>query len=389
MKLTKIFKEFFESEKAGGFLLIFATVISLFLANLPSVAGYSEMWHSEVAGHSVEQWINDGLMTLFFLMIGLELEREIYRGELSDFRKASLPIFAAAGGMLIPAGIYLVMNLGTPYQDGVGIPMATDIAFAIGILSLLGNRVPPALKIFLTALAVIDDLGAIVIIAVFYTDSLSFLYLSVALGVLVVLFALNRLQVYNLVPYVLGGVAMWIFMEKSGVHATITGVLLAFAIPFKGGAENSPSQILQHRLHIPVAFLILPVFALANTAIPLSFSVSDVMNTETYGIVAGLLIGKPVGILVFSMIAVMSGIADLPDGLKWKVILGAGFLGGIGFTMSIFIALLAFTDPLYVSTAKIAILVASLASGLTGYLVLKKQLKQIYLEDDTGFLQAP
>jgi NhaA family Na+:H+ antiporter len=380
MRLTRIFKDFFESEKAGGFLLIAATVVSLLLANVFIGEGYAGIWHIEIGGHSIEMWINDGLMALFFLMIGLELEREIYTGELSDVRKASLPIFAAAGGMLIPAGIYYLFNNGTEYQNGIGIPMATDIAFAIGILSLLGNRVPPALKIFLTALAVIDDLGAIVIIAVFYTDTLAFTYLVFALGIFILLIILNRMHVLNLIPYIAGGLLMWFFMEKSGVHATVAGVLLAFAIPFSGGQERSPSYLMQHSLHVPVGFIILPLFALANTAIPLTVSSQELLNSESYGIIAGLLIGKPVGILLFSVLAVASGVADFPEGVKWNVIIGAGFLGGIGFTMSIFISLLAFDDPVYVNTAKISILIASVIAGLVGFLILKRLLKVTYTE---------
>ncbi|MFZ4549854.1 MAG: Na+/H+ antiporter NhaA, partial [Bacteroidales bacterium] len=232
MKRTKLFHEFFESEKAGGLVLVVVTIISLILANSSFQVGYIHFWHLDVAGHSLVHWINDGLMAVFFLMIGLELEREIYKGELSSLKNASLPIFGALGGMLVPAGIFMLFNFGSETQAGAGIPMATDIAFAIGILSLLGNRVPVSLKIFLTALAVIDDLGAIIVIAVFYTNSISFLNLGIAVGVLGLLGILNRLKVHILIPYIIGGLIAWYFMLQSGVHATITGVILAFVVPF-------------------------------------------------------------------------------------------------------------------------------------------------------------
>ncbi|HMI08537.1 MAG TPA: Na+/H+ antiporter NhaA, partial [Flavobacterium sp.] len=261
MKLTKLFSGFFESEKAGGLILVIVTIASLTLANSQWQSDYIGFWETSIAGHNFTHWINDGLMTIFFLLIGLELEREIYCGELSSIKNAALPIFGALGGMLVPAGIFLLLNFGTATQSGAGIPMATDIAFAIGILSLLGNRIPVSLKIFLTALAVIDDLGAIIVIAIFYTASLAFTNLFIALGIFAVLLLLNRMKIHNLIPYLIGGAAMWYFMLHSGVHATITGVLLAFAIPFGNGDENAPAARLQHFLHKPVAFIILPLFA--------------------------------------------------------------------------------------------------------------------------------
>lgn len=383
MRATQLFKEFFESEKAGGLILIFVTVFSLLLANSPWQDSYVGFWQSDFGGHSITHWINDGLMTIFFLLIGLELEREIYVGELSDFKNASLPIFGAFGGMLVPAGIYLLFNYGTDSQSGIGIPMGTDIAFAIGILSLLGNKVPVSLKIFLTALAVIDDLGAILIIAVFYTVSISFINLSIALALFGVLLLLKRLKVRNLIPYLLGGIGMWYFMLNSGIHATITGVLLAFTIPFrKGDGEISPSYILEHFLHKPVAFIILPLFAIANTSIILGSDwYAGLALSSSLGIMAGLLIGKPLGIVVFSFIGVSVGLCILPPDLKWKNILGAGFLGGVGFTMSIFIALLAFSDAAIINSSKIAILIGSLLAGITGYILLKLTLKSTIEED--------
>lgn len=377
MKLTQLFTEFFNSEKAGGVILVIVTIISLLLANSALQTNYINFWNTDLGGHTVVQWINDGLMAIFFLLIGLELEREIYKGELSDIKNASLPIVGALGGMLIPAGIFLLLNFGTATQAGAGIPMATDIAFAIGILSLLGSRVPASLKVFLTALAVIDDLGAILVIAIFYTTSLSFLNLMIALGILAFLFLLNRLKVNNLIPYLIGGVVMWYFMLNSGVHATITGVLLAFAIPFRDGEKGTPSYKLQHFLHKPVSYLILPVFALANTAIAISPDwQSGLSEANSLGIMAGLIIGKPLGVWLFSFIGVGLGMCALPGELKWKNILGAGFLAGIGFTMSIFITLLAFESSIVIDNSKIAIILASLIAGTIGFFTLKFTLKE-------------
>lgn len=376
-KSTKLFKDFFESEKAGGLILIGCTLISLVFANSVFSSGYLHFWHTNFAGQPIEYWINDGLMVIFFLLIGLELEREVYLGELSNIKNALLPIFGAIGGMLIPAAFYLFFNYGTNTQSGAGIPMATDIAFALGILSLLGNKVPTSLKIFLTALAVIDDLGAILVIALFYTKTLFWNNLLIALGIFVVLLILNRLKVRNLIPYLIGGVVMWYFMLNSGVHATITGVLLAFAIPFGNGNKQSTSFILQHFLHKPVAFIILPIFALANTAIILSSNMGEIL-TEHYsiGIALGLIVGKPLGIFALSFFAVKLGICELPSDLNWKSIIGVGFLGGIGFTMSIFVTLLAFDDTTIINNAKFIILLSSLTAGIIGFLSLKLTLKR-------------
>jgi NhaA family Na+:H+ antiporter len=270
-----------------------------------------------------------------------------------------------------------LFNFGTDVQSGAGIPMATDIAFAIGILSLLGNRVPSSLKIFLTALAVIDDLGAIVIIAIFYSTSITFLNLSVALAIFCLLLILNRMKVKSLIPYLIGGVAMWYFMLHSGVHATITGVLLAFAIPFSGEGEESPSFRLQHFLHKPVAFAILPLFAIANTCIAVDGNwQAGLGQTSSIGIIAGLVVGKPLGIFIFSLIGVWLGVCTLPSDLKWRHILGVGFLGGIGFTMSIFITLLAFDEPGIINYSKISIMAASLLAGIIGYVFLRLSLSR-------------
>ncbi len=375
-RLSNTFKQFIESSKAGGIVLILCTLVSLSVANSPFGAAYLGFWHQAVAGLSVEHWVNDALMAVFFLLIGLELERELYSGELSDIGNALLPMLAAAGGIAVPALIHFGMNGGTATQAGVGVPMATDIAFALGVLALLGNRVPASLKIFLTALAVMDDLGAIVVIALFYTTGLSFLYLLGAVAVFVALMAMNRLlRIMALLPYLAGGALMWFLMLKSGVHATIAGVLLAFAIPYSAREDDasSPSHRLEHILHKPVTFLILPVFALANTGIVIGADwIGELASSNSLGIIAGLVLGKPIGIALFSFAAVTSGLCRLPLDLAWQHILGAGLLGGIGFTMSIFITNLAFAGQAEVIDAsKMAILAASLVAGLLGFAWLK------------------
>lgn len=383
MKATQLYKDFFESEKSGGLVLIAFTLISLAIANSAFGSSYLHFWENSFAGHSIEHWINDGLMTIFFLLIGLELEREIYQGELSNIKDALLPIFGAIGGMIIPATIFLLFNFGTETQSGAGIPMATDIAFALGILSLLGNRVPTSLKIFLTALAVIDDLGAIMIIAIFYTKALFWSNLIIALAIFAFLLVLNRLKIRNLIPYLIGGVLMWYFMLHSGVHATITGVLLAFAIPFGNGGEKSTSYILQHFLHKPVAFIILPIFALANTAIVIGSDFTTII-TQNYsiGIALGLIIGKPLGIITILFIAIKLGWCKLPNELNWRSILGVGFLAGIGFTMSIFITLLAFEKETIINNAKFIILLTSLIAGLIGFISLKLTLSREIIDEE-------
>ncbi len=376
MRVTNLFKEFIDSEKSGGIILIVCTIISVTLANTFFGTSYQQFFFTKIGGLSIEHWINDGLMAIFFLLIGLELEREIYKGELSNFKDALFPIFGAMGGLIFPAGIYFLLNAGTPTQSGIGIPMATDIAFALGILSLLGNKIPLSLKVFLTALAVIDDLFAIIIIAIFYTKTLIFANLLISLGVFALLLVFNRMKVRNLIPYLIGGVVMWYFMLNSGVHASITGVLLAFAIPFGNGDERSTSYILQHFLHKPVAFIILPVFALANTAIVLSGDISQTLS-ENYslGIALGLIVGKPLGIFLLTFLAVAVGFCKIPSDLNWKAIVGVGFLGGIGFTMSIFITLLAFDNDTIINNAKLVILITSLIAGLLGFLTLKLTFK--------------
>jgi Na+:H+ antiporter, NhaA family len=374
--LSITFNRFFESEKSSGVLLIVCTLISISIANSFLGSDYLEFWQTSFAGLTIEHWINDALMAIFFLLIGLELERELYNGELSSFKNALLPILAACGGLCLPALIHYTFNIGEPTQSGIGIPMATDIAFALGILALLGNRVPASLKIFLTALAVMDDMGAVIIIAIFYTAQLKVLYLLAAMGIYCVLIAANRFfRIMSLLPYLIGGTLMWFFMLKSGVHATVTGVLLAFAIPFSSKVDDalSPSHKLEHILHKPVAFIILPIFALANTGVVISENWAESLATiNSLGIIFGLVLGKPIGIFMVCFMAVSLGLCKLPADLAWKHIFGAGLLGGIGFTMSIFITNLAFVgNAEIINASKIAILLASLIAGTLGFLWLR------------------
>lgn len=373
---SSTFNEFFDSEKSSGGLLIACTALSLAIVNSPIGPDYSGFWQSSIGGLSLEHWINDALMAVFFLLIGLELERELYVGELSNFRNALLPIVAAIGGMIAPALIHLSLNGGTPAQAGIGIPMATDIAFALGVLAILGNRIPASLKVFVVAYAVMDDLGAIAVIATFYTAQLSAWYLAGALAVWTLLVALNRLlRVMSLAPYLAGGALMWYLMLNSGVHSTIAGVLLAFAIPFaaRDDGEKSPSHRLEHLLHKPVAFVILPVFALANAGVVVGADWTDgLASANSIGIAAGLIAGKPLGVTLFCLVAVASGICRLPRDLNWSHLIGAGMLGGIGFTMSIFITNLAFAgDPATINASKMAILLASLTAAISGFVWLR------------------
>jgi NhaA family Na+:H+ antiporter len=373
--LSKTFAAFFESEKSGAVVLMGCTALCLLIANSTWGPAYLHFWHQEFAGLSLEHWVNDGLMAVFFLLIGLELEREFYVGELSNLKNAMLPIVAALGGIIVPAGIHFALNANTATQAGSGIPMATDIAFAIGALALLGSRIPPMLKVFMTATAVMDDLGAIIVIAVFYSTRFSLPYLLGSLAVFGVLIVFNRiLRIAALTPYLVGGAIMWFLMVKSGVHATIAGVLLAFAIPFtpKAGREESPSHRLEHALHKPVAFLILPLFALTNTGVVFDAQWQEsLLSTNSLGIFGGLVLGKPVGIVLLSYIALAMGVCRLPSGLNWRHLIGVGLLAGIGFTMSIFITNLAFTgQPEIINAAKMAILMASATAGLVGMLWL-------------------
>lgn len=380
MKISNLFKDFSESEKSGGFVLIGCTLLSLIIANSSAGGAYTHFFHEYLnlsflglnLNYSVEHWINDGLMAIFFLLVGLEIERELYIGELSSFKNALLPILAATGGMLFPALIHFAFNNGTPTQAGFGIPMATDIAFALGILSLAGKKIPLALKIFLTALAIIDDLGAITVIALFYTKGFSIYYFGAAILIFFVLFIAGKKKVYFLPFYLIGGVIMWYCMLKSGVHATIAGVLLAFSIPFNKENNGGMSHKFQHFLHKPVAFTVLPIFALANTAIIFPDNLLSSFTTyNSVGIIAGLLLGKFAGIFLISWLAVKLNIANLAPDLNWGHLLGVSLLAGIGFTMSIFITNLAFDDSSIVIASKMSILLASVAAAIVGLFILK------------------
>lgn len=382
-----LFKEFFESEKSSGYVLVFLTIVSLLLANIFVGNDYVKFWHQYLdlsfssiqLKLSIEHWINDGLMVIFFLLVGLEIEREVYIGELSSIKKSALPAIAAFGGMMIPALIHFAFNANTTTQSGFGIPMATDIAFTLGVLSLLGSKIPISLKIFLTALAIIDDLGAILIIAFFYTSDLSFAYLIGSLSVFALLLIFNRMKINKLSIYLLLGLLMWYLMLKSGVHATIAGVLLAFAIPFNKNDDENISYKLQHYLHKPVAFLVLPIFALANTAIIIPTNIIESITTNnSLGIFFGLSFGKLIGIFSFSFIAVKIGFGVLPKDLNWKLIAGAASLAGIGFTMSIFITNLAFSDVEIINASKLIIIIASVVSAISGLTILNLAAKKQY-----------
>ncbi len=429
-KLTYPIQEFLHKEASGGILLIIATVIALAWANSPFAESYHHLWHTyiniDIGGvglnYSLHHWINDGLMVIFFFVVGLEIKRELLVGELSSAKKAALPIAAALGGMIFPALIYTIFNLGSESASGWGIPMATDIAFVVGILALLGNRVPLSLKIFILALAIVDDLGAVLVIAIFYTSNISLTSLMIAGGLIILLIAMNRLGVRNLLVYTLVGVALWLAFLKSGVHATVAGVLLAFTIPvssrintqkFKNETENlikefdnagehgedvltnserlsivdkienncekilTPLQRFEHGLHPWVSFFIMPVFALANAGVTIGSGLtSALIHPVSIGIILGLFLGKQIGIFGFSYLAVKLKLASEPEGVSWKKIYAAAILAGIGFTMSLFIANLAFTSPELLDTAKVGILSGSLISGIVGFIILKSALSK-------------
>lgn len=367
------FERFVRSEQSGSVLLIICTVTALLAANFFLGDAYAHFWHTEIGGLAFELWVNDALMAVFFLLIGLELKRELIEGALSDVRRALLPVIAALGGMVVPAAIHFALNGGRPTQGGFGIPMATDIAFALGALALLGRRVPFALRVFVVAFAVMDDLGAIIVIALFYSHDLAPAWLLGVAAVWLSLMVLNRrLRVQALAPYLIGGALLWFLMLRSGVHATLAGVLLAFTIPYAGRDGHTPSKWLEHALAGPVAFLILPIFALANAGVILDArALQEIRDPNSLGIIGGLVLGKPVGIVLFSALAVGLGLCRLPQEVRWSHMLGAGMLGGIGFTMSIFITNLAFVSaPDHVNGSKLAILSASLLSGVLGYLWL-------------------
>lgn len=375
-----VFKDFFKSSNAGGILLFICVILSLLIANSPLAISLQEFLDLKVGyesasihlNYSILLWINDGLMAIFFLLVGLEIKREIVEGELSSPKKASLPILCAVGGAIVPAIIYLGLNAGQTTSSGWGIPMATDIAFALAVINLLGNRIPSSLKIFLAALAIVDDLIAILVIAFFYSSGIEVSYLIYAGIGLVVLILMNRFNVLNPYLYLIPGVFIWYFIHHSGIHATIAGVLVAMTLPTNDTNLESPLERLEHALVKPVNFIIIPLFAFANTNITLeSTMVSGLISDLGLGIALGLLLGKPVGILLVSYICTKLRVSSLPEGSSWGHILGVGLLAGIGFTMSIFIAILSFNDPTNIAEAKLSILITSLIAGIVGYLVLR------------------
>ncbi|WP_207423074.1 Na+/H+ antiporter NhaA [Desertivirga brevis] len=374
------FRDFFSSKSAGGVILIICVVISLLIANSPFGDSFAAILNSYVGGsfgnvhldYPLLIWINDGLMAIFFLLVGLEIKRELVEGELSSPKQAALPVFAAIGGMVVPALVFGLFNNNTLTANGWGIPMATDIAFAIAILSILGDKVPLSLKIFLTALAIVDDLGAILVIAIFYSEQIHYNYLLYAGGIVALLILFNRLNIKNIFFYIIPGLVMWYFIHHSGIHATIAGVLTALTIPTTPDSKTSPLEHLEHALTKPVNFLIMPIFALANTNIALSGGmIEGIFTNMGLGILLGLFLGKPIGIFIMSWVAVKTGIGSMPEGSRWSQIWGLGILAGIGFTMSIFIAMLSYKDPAFQTEAKFVILITSVLAGAVGFFVLK------------------
>ena len=425
--LVSFFQSFFHSNIAGGILLLLSTIFAILAANIPALSGFHNFWNIEAGFHagdlsvsmSLRNWVNDGLMAVFFFLVGLEIKRELLVGELSSPKKAMLPMFAALGGMIFPALIYTLFNWGTPTQNGWGIPMATDIAFAIGVLSLLGKSCPIGLKVFLTALAIVDDIGSIIVLAIFYpTNELQLMYLLYAAVVVLILVLFNRLRIKHVIAYLVPGLFLFIFFFKSGIHATIAGVILAMTIPAKSSinevryyvstkrllekfkkAGNGEVQVLanneqldlinrlarnsnsinplvhklEEELHPWVHFLIMPIFALANAGVAIDGSVfsNSPLPPVMKGIFFGLFLGKPIGIFLFSWLAVKLKLAQLPKNTTWIQILLLGIVGGIGFTMSIFIDNLAFTNQAFIDEGKLAILVTSCVSAIVGVIALK------------------
>lgn len=377
--MTDMIRDFFKLESAGGIILVIAAVVAMTIANSPLNDVYQGVLHSYVMGMSVSHWINDGLMAVFFLLIGLEVKRELLEGALKSRETAIFPAIAAVGGMLAPALIYVLFNAGDPEAiQGWAIPAATDIAFALGIMALLGKRVPVSLKAFLLALAIIDDLGVVVIIALFYTSDLSTMALVVGFIMTAVLFVMNAKHVTKISLYTVVGLILWVAVLKSGVHATLAGVVIGFAIPLKGKAgEHSPLKHMEHALHPYVAFAILPLFAFANAGISLDgVSMSGLASTLPLGVALGLLVGKPLGIFSFSVAAVKLGVAKLPEGINFKHIFAVSILCGIGFTMSIFISSLAFGSAHadYDTYARLGILMGSTTAAILGYVLLRMSL---------------
>lgn len=375
-----IFKSFVRSGNFGGILLFLSVVISLIVANTSLAPDLQNLLNKNFGfendsiqlNYSLSMWINDGLMAIFFLFVGLEIKREIVEGELSTPKKALLPIICALGGAVIPALCFLAFNSGTETSNGWGIPMATDIAFALAVISLLDKRIPGSLKIFLAALAIVDDLIAILVIAIFYSSGIELIYLGYAAAGLIILFLMNRFNVKNPWLYLIPGVFIWYFIHHSGIHATIAGVLVAMMIPTNDTADESPLERLEHAIAKPVNFLIIPVFAFANTNITWESEMAHGLTAPLgLGITVGLLIGKPVGILLASFLCVKLKLGDLPESSNWMHISGVSFLAAIGFTMSIFISILSFDNPQYVSEAKLSVLLTSIVAGILGYFVLR------------------
>ncbi|MFA6540045.1 MAG: Na+/H+ antiporter NhaA [Bacteroidota bacterium] len=422
-KVSNTFTTFFESSISGGVILLLCTACAMVWANSPYAQSYGELWEYRVSigigqfglSKTLHHWINDGLMAVFFFMVGLEIKRELLVGELSSLKKAMLPIVAAIGGMIGPALIYTAFNAGTPAVSGWGIPMATDIAFALGVLALLGDRIPVILKVFLAALAIVDDMGAVLVIAIFYTSELALPALLLGGAIFILLLLANKMNLRSPIVYFVLGVGLWFCFLKSGVHATVAGVLLATTIPvttkinkrkFLAEAKSaineleddqstksenelihtvaalsedaqSPLHRFEHALQPYVAFFIMPVFAVANAGVALqSGIISSMFSPVSLGIIAGLIIGKQTGIVLFTWLAVQAGIAALPDMMSWKMIYGVSWLCAIGFTMALFIAGLAFDDEAALNTAKIAILIASSIAGIVGLVLLRRSSKK-------------
>jgi NhaA family Na+:H+ antiporter len=372
-RVLRPFQQFIATEAASGIVLLVAATLALAAANSPLASGYHHVLEFPLAvgirpfslAMSVEEWVNDGLMAVFFFLVGLEMKRELLVGDLSTRRSAALPVAAALGGMLAPATIYLLLNHGGVGSRGWGVPMATDIAFALGVLALLGKRVPSALRVFLAALAIADDLGSVLVIALFYSAPPNWLALGGAALVLAVLALLNVTRVSRWYVYSLVGIVLWVLVLRSGVHSTIAGVLLAFAVPARTGAA------MEHALRGVVAFGIMPIFALANAGVALNGAGTAARNPVAWGILLGLVIGKPLGISLASYAAVRSGAAELPANTGWRHVHGVGWLGGIGFTMSLFIANLAFGTSTLLGVAKLGVIAASVVGGFTGYALLR------------------
>jgi len=384
--LTQFLKEFIQKESSAGILLIFVTILALFLQNSFLTEFYTNFLHTPVEIRFGELqiakplllWVNDGLMAVFFFLIGLEVKREVMEGHLSSLKQITLPGIAAVGGMVVPALVFIAFNKGDSFaMNGWAVPTATDIAFALGILSLLGPRVPVSLKIFLMALAIIDDLGAIVIIALFYTSELSTMSITIAAIALIILFIMNSMNVAIKSAYIVVGIILWVSVLKSGVHATLAGVALAFMIPLsskdKEGNSFSMAKEMEHDLHYWVAFFILPLFAFVNAGVDLkSISIEEMAGPVPLGIMLGLFIGKQVGVFGFSWLAIKMGIASLPKDSNWTLLYGVSVLTGIGFTMSLFVDSLAYNDTqLYHYADKLAILLGSFLSAIVGYLILR------------------